>query len=38
MPILSYYEAHCIAKGWTPSVAGLLGFIRMLELGYYQTL
>lgn len=38
MPIKQRYLIHCFVKGWRPSVAGLLGFIRLSQLGYYKRL
>ena len=38
LPIGQRYLVHCFAKGWRPSVGGLLGFIRLSQLGYYKTL
>ena len=38
LPVKQRYFIHCLAKGWRPSIAGLLGFIRLLQLGYYKTL
>lgn len=38
LPIEQRYLVHCFAKGWRPSVNGLLGFIRLSQLGYYKTL
>lgn len=38
LPIEQRYLVHCFAKGWRPSVGGLLGFIRLSQLGYYKTL
>ncbi len=38
LPVEQRYLVHCMKKGWRPCVAGLIGFIRLSQLGYYKTL
>lgn len=38
LPIEVRYIWHCKEKGWKPSLRGLNGFIKMVQLGYYKTL
>lgn len=38
LPVVYRYLWHCVEKGWKPSERGLLGFIKLLRLGYYKTL
>lgn len=38
LPIERLYIWHCLEKGWEPSLRGLQGFAKMVQLGYYKTL
>lgn len=38
LPVEYRYLCHCAQKGWKPSERGLLGFMKLLQLGYYKTL
>lgn len=38
LPVEYRYLWHCVEKGWKPSERGLLGFMKLLRLGYYKTL